>query len=495
MFRSKRIATTILALTVMLTMALSACSSKSASPSPQTTSSVLPQPSSSPDLEPVNLVWYLRRSAPNNAESVVKKANELIKQKINATVDFKFVNPGDYDTKMQLVMSSGEVYDLAYTSLARNPYLNNVNRGAYVAIDDLLAKYPDVKGKFVDELWDAVKVNGKTYGVPNRQIMSNQPGMWFKKDLVQKYNIDVTKIKSMSDLTAIFQMIKDKEPGVIPTRGGQAEMIGLFAPYIPQVEGLNIDTKTWTVMDPYTEIPAIYQDYQVMRDWYQKGFFPQDVATLKDEVPLLKSGKVFSRYGRQTPGGEALGLTTYGFETINFATNKPVISKTSVLSTITAISSTSKNPDRAMMLINLMNTDKELINLLSFGIEGQDYKKVSDNRIEPIPNGYIFPAWMLGDVFNTYLIPGQPDDVWEQTKKVDASADIDPLMAFNFDPTPVQTEIANLGAINDGGALINGLDDPDKVIKILNDKRKAAGLDKVVAEVNRQLAEWRKTAK
>ncbi len=38
-----------------------------------------------------------------------------------------------------------------------------------------------------------------------------------RKDLVDKYNIDTTKIKSLDDLDAVFKIIKDNEPGIIPT--------------------------------------------------------------------------------------------------------------------------------------------------------------------------------------------------------------------------------------------------------------------------------------
>ena len=42
-----------------------------------------------------------------------------------------------------------------------------------------------------------------------------------------------------------------------------------------------------------------------------------------------------------------------------------------------AISIVSKNPERAMMFLNLLNTDEYLRNLLAFGIEGVHYDLVN----------------------------------------------------------------------------------------------------------------------
>ncbi|WP_284642014.1 ABC transporter substrate-binding protein [Paenibacillus silviterrae] len=442
---------------------------------------------------PEKLIWYVRYSEPANAKAVVAKANELIQSKINATLDLRFINPGDYDNKMQLIMSSGEEYDLAFTSAWANNYLNNVDRGAYIPLDDMLVKYPDLQTILRKEVWNAVKVKGHTYGIPNNQIMVSQDGIWFKKDIAEKYGLDVQNVKSLEDLGKLYAAVKEKEPAIIPLRAGTVSFG--FNSYVPNVENLfSIDTATWKV---YDKTQNYVDEYKAFREWYQKGYFPQDVATLKDETSLIKAGKIFSRYGRQKPGGDAELRAAYGFDVVQTATGKPIIGRSAALSTLTAISATSKKPELAMQLIHLVNTDKDLINLLSFGIEGADYTKIGDKRIEKKPGSYELPSWIVGNVFNSYLLPGQPDDVWEQTKKVNETAQIDPLISFNFDRTSVENEMARLTAIEKEfqPILDNGLDDTDKILKLREEKMKAAGFDKVLAEVQRQLDEWRKTQK
>ncbi|MNV79495.1 hypothetical protein D3C71_1730490 [compost metagenome] len=146
------------------------------------------------------------------------------------------------------------------------------------------------------------------------------------------------------------------------------------------------------------------------------------------------------------------------------------------------------------MLLELMDTDKDLYNLMTFGIEGQDYKKVSANRIEKIADTYQFDAWQLGNQFNAYLLPGQPDDAWEQTKKMNEGVVVDPLADFSFNRTPVQNELVQISAVYKEFNVIlkNGLDDPDAAVKRFKDKLKQAGEEKVKAEIQKQLDEWRK---
>jgi len=441
------------------------------------------------ELEPVDLIWYMRGDEPANAASVMAEVNKLLNEKINATLEMRFISPGDYESKMQLVMSSSEVYDLAFTSNWTNNFLNNVSRGAYLPLNDLLELAPDVKTLFQPDIWGAVSTGGKIYGVPNNQIMGDTSGMWFKKDLVDKYSLDVKNVKSLAELTPIFETIKKNEPDVIPLRQGELTWFAKFSPEVTLVEGYSVDTNTWRVWDGAEDLT---DTYKILREWNQKGFFPQDVATLKDENSLIKAGKIFSRYARPKPGLEAELKASHGFEFITTQTGTMTIGAGSVTSTISAISATSKNPERAMMLLNLVNTDKELYNMLVFGLEGQDYTKVGDNRIEPKEGSYALPGWLLGNVFNSYLLPGQADDVWEQTKKLNDESIVSPLINFTFDRTPVENEMAQISAVRAefDPILKNGMDDPDKIFKQRQEKLKTAGQDKVIKEIEKQLAAW-----
>lgn len=98
------------------------------------------------ELQPVKLKWYGVNPKQNDAQSVYDAANKIIQQKLNATVDFQWEDFGVYAEKMKMIAASGEECDIVWTSSWCNPYIDNVNKGAYMPLDDLLDKYaPDVK--------------------------------------------------------------------------------------------------------------------------------------------------------------------------------------------------------------------------------------------------------------------------------------------------------------------------------------------------------------
>ena len=119
------------------------------------------------------------------------------------------------------------------------------------------------------------------------------------------------------------------------------------------------------------------------------------------------------------------------------------------LSTLNAISATSEHPEEALMFLDLLYSDPEVFNALVYGIEGRHYNKTGENRVELIPNsGYVISSgWEFGNQFNQWLLPSQPDDLWEQTKQINANAQKSTAYGFVFDHANVRTEVANCRAV------------------------------------------------
>ena len=193
-------------LTIMIflfTMLLSACGSSSkpdaaATGTPAATATAAPSaaantPASLPE---VKLTWYFPGNWPQpEQDQVFAEVNKVIKAKINATVDFKPFSFGDYDQKMKVVIASGEPYDLAFTSNWTNNYAQNVAKGAFLPLDDLLAKYaPQSFASVPKTFWDATKVKGKIYGFVNQQISARTPTVGIPKALADEYKFDINSL-------------------------------------------------------------------------------------------------------------------------------------------------------------------------------------------------------------------------------------------------------------------------------------------------------------
>ena len=438
----------------------------------------------------VSLKWYIRIAEPKGAAEVVAEVNKYLKEKINATVDIVFVQPGDYDQKMQMAMAANEKFDLVWTANWANDYQNNILRGAFLELNDLLKATPDLQKFYSDDIWDAVSVNGTIYGVPNNQVLYDQSGLWFVKDVVEQYNLPIEDVKKMEDLTPIYQAVKDNEPNMIPVRDGQP---GIFQERMTGVgtTGISID-KDGNVTDRLDETMPMYR---IMRDWYEKGFFPSDVATMTDETSLIKAKKIFSRYSRQLPGVSEKHRINYDYDVVNIATSEPILSRSGVQSTITAVSATSENPIRALKLVELMQTDKYLANLMFYGIEGRDYEKDPENpnRITRSSDSYYVSEFLVGNQFLGYILPAYYDTVWEETDEANKAAPVDPFIGFSFDPTPVEREVTQMAAVSKeyGKIVSNGLQDPDVVVPEYMEKLDTAGKQKVMDEIEKQFNEWK----
>ena len=192
---------------------------------------------------------------------------------------------------------------------------------------------------------------------------------------------------------------------------------------------------------------------------------------------------------------EAEFAIAVGFDVVDIPTGKPGISAGSVLATMNGISSTSKNPERAMMLLELLYSDKDLYNMMVFGIEDKHYKKIDADFVEPIADsGYAGLAWELGNQFNAYYTKGQIKGTWEETIKVNEEAVASPLLGFNYNGEPTKTENAQIDAVmaEYKPGLISGTLDPEKKLPEFLDKLKKAGIDKVIEDMQAQIDQWRK---
>jgi putative aldouronate transport system substrate-binding protein len=220
--------------------------------------------------------------------------------------------------------------------------------------------------------------------------------------------------------------------------------------------------------------------------------------TLKNQDAETKANKIVGGIGGNwKPGGLAEVSAKNGYEVVGAPISPTIIKTAGITATINSIVASSKNPERAMMLIELVNSDKELFNLLSFGFENEHYKKIDDNTIEVVKDTkYSALNWVFGNVFNGYLVKGQEKDTWEQTKEMNKNGKPSVALGFSFDAAPVKTELAQCQTVIDEylPGLGCGASDISKKLPEFIQKLKAAGADAIITETQKQLDAW-KTSK
>lgn len=439
-----------------------------------------------------NLIWYTIGTPQKDTEKVQAELNKYLKEKINTTVEIKQVDWGDYSKKMQVVINSGEDYDICFTCSWANDYLPNARRGAFASLDDLLEKYGKETKSAVDQrFWDGAKIDGKTYAIPTNKEIGVAPMFVFTKEYVDKYNIPYKDIHTLQDLEPWLKLIKEKEPDVVPFYTTKDYSVPVKFDKIVDPVGIFYTDKSLKAANLY-ETEEMKKQLETMRKYYLAGYINKDAATTSDN----KAVKRFVTKGDGQPFAESLWGKDLGYPVVASPIMDTYITNGSTTGAMQAISANSKNKEKAMQFLNLMNTDKYVRNILNYGIEGTHYEKISDNKIKLLPESkqYQVPYFSLGNLYKTYLLDGDPDNKWDEFKKFNDASIPAADLGFNFDTTPVNTEVAGLKNVLEefGPALNTGSVDPNEFLPKLNEKLKSAGIDKIVKEMQSQADKWKK---
>ncbi|WP_239617907.1 ABC transporter substrate-binding protein [Cohnella mopanensis] len=483
-------------------------SAKASEPSaPAESSAAASETPKASDLPEYEISLYFPGTPPKDEKEIEAKINEHIKPLINATVDIRMIDWGQYDQKMTLSVSGREAMDIIFTA-AWNGHATNVAKGAYLPLNEpggLLETYGQgIKSVVSDAILGGAQIKGKNYGVPALKEMAEEGGILYRSDIADELGLTekIEAAKTPADLVPILEEVKAKKPQLIPLhlKDGENFNSHYFAKYDylgdTKLEGAVMKTGTDTKVVPAMELPIYKETLAVTRELFTKKLVNQDAATSQlSPQDALKKGNVFMVVSPLKPGKDAemaastglIGkLKQHGMTAITTSTGETTGS-------MLAISSTSKDPARAMMFINLLYTDKELNNLINFGVEGEHYIRngeiISDG---PKKADYsIGAAWMLGNQFLNYVWDTESPDKWAQFKAFNESTVNSPALGFTFDSEPVKAQVTALKNVQTEFApgLDTGAVDPSKADAYLA-KLKKNGLDQVIAEKQKQLDEF-----
>lgn len=497
----------LLCLALVLIMALASavgCSKPATAPAPEAPAES-GGASEASNLEPFQLTWYfIGNGQQEDVALIEEKVNEYLKDKINATIKLQCFQWGDeYEDKLKQMIASRQEFDICFTAAWVNNYMQNAVKGAFVPLNDerdLLSKYaPKTKALLGEDFLAGSQIDGINYGIPANKEKAHSWGFIIKKDLVDKYGFDISTIKSLEDLEPMLKVIKEKEPNVygLEALDGESPIKLLDWDVVGDDKCPGVvynDTKDYKVFNEF-EKPETMELLKTVRKYYEAGYIRKDAASVTDYNADEAAGKIFAATKSLKPGKDAEMSLTHGFEWVQVYITPPVISSRDTMGSIQAISTTSKNPERALMFLELFNTDPYLNNLINFGIEGKHYVKVSDNIIKAGPDQTKYnpgTGWMFGNQFINYLYESEDPRKWEQFEEFNGQATGTKTLGFNFDPSPVKNEIAAINNLWDKyvPALETGSIDPEINVPKFNEELKAAGIDKVIAEKQRQLDDW-----
>lgn len=447
------------------------------------------------------LLMYQIGDKPENMDKLMEIANKRIKEKTGATLDMQYIGWGDWDQKMSTIISSGENYDISFV---RN-YVANSQKGAYANITDLAKeKAKDAYDQLDPAYIQGNLIDGKLYGFPVNANVFSQQVLTFNKEYLDKYNIDISGINSYQDATEVLKKFHEKEPNIAAFAIGQSFSLSPSSfDYLVNKDfpfAISLEGDSTKIINQYSD-PAYMKDLKTMREWYEEGFIPTDAATSNTEYPM-EGNTWFMREETQGP-------MDYGDTALSNAAGKELVSRpiTSPLKTTVnaqmanfSISNVSKNKEKAMEVIGLLNSDPELLNGLVWGVKDEAWEKLEGNKIKLLegykPNTHM-AAWNTGNNKILYTQDTITDDMIAKRDDSIKNAKESPCLGFNFKTDKVKTEMTNISNVMNRyrASLTTGSVDPEETVaKLVSDLDKA-GWKKVQEDMQKQYDEFLKSNK
>lgn len=460
----------------------------------------------------------------NRTEEVLAKINEKLTEKVNAELAIQWIEWTDWQTKYNLALAtqSGEI-DLIGTA---TDWLNawpNIQKGAFLPLsEEKLQTYaPQTWANVPAENWDLCKYDGQIYLIPEDEYSQwTNHGFMYRGDWARAAGLE-NGVHSWADLKVYFQYIKDNMPDVIPWDAN-----GNGSSYAPQmaggwqtshttnvyIEGVGVDLfygvskdDPYTLSTYYLEGDELVNFATEMKAWADAGFWRTDVLNYTGDVAAeMEEGKTGAhQHHTQTWTGERttmekkqpgsdLGFFWFGEEMNN-------VVGLNITHGAMAVANTSANPERALMVYDLMRNDEEIYRLMQYGIEGDMYTLDE--------NGYIVRPenWddgTMGVSMNYWW--GRRDELelrsadrdWEAIDKLYAQYDevkINyPYGRVVFDLSSIQMYLDNLSNVYNTymPRIVFGMvDDPAAYVAEFRQKLKEAGIDICMEEIQRQINE------
>ncbi|MDO7907869.1 extracellular solute-binding protein [Paenibacillus sp. JX-17] len=498
-----------IALAVTLLMALLAgCSGSSGSGTETGGSDASGGQSSS---KKVTLQFYMLGDAPKDLSTIEAEVNKLAEKDLNANVKFNYTTWTDWDQKYKLLLSSGQSIDLIFTA-DWTQYQAYAKKGAFLALDDLLPKAAPELQKFVpQEMWEAVKIDGKIYTVPStyKEYVTN--GFVWREDLREKYNLP--KPTDLASYEAYMDGIKQHEPQMRPVSLNSDVKGNLHDRYTELVTksigalpyGIGIKYEKPTEVYKYWGSDEQKEELNTLKRWSEKGFIPKNVLNVKDTLQdQVTSGKAASIFGDNPTRYNDMKIKIasthpdWKLEYYPFPLTTGFATPVHPIHNGFAIPKSSKNPERALQFYEKLVTDKRYNLLTQYGIEGKNYtvengyyKLAGDATSNGFPreamNGWAWrnPEYMLFDEGF--------DGVKEIFEELDKIQKPDLFTGFAEDYTSYQAEKAALEQVEKQYLypLQAGLvDDVNQGLDTFLQKAQQAGLDKIQSEYTKQWQEY-----
>jgi len=327
---------------------------------------------------------------------VLDLINAILTEKVNAEIQIKWIEWSNWTTNYALALATqnGDI-DLVGTATDWLEAWQNTRKNAFLPLsEEMLETYaPLTYASVPAENWELCKYNGEIYLIPEDNYAQwTNHGFMYRGDWAAEAGLD--GVHSWEDLGEYFAYVKE-EKGIIPwdadgsgSSYSQQLSGGWMTSHTPAIyiEGIGVDLfygeskdNPYTVSNVWIEGDELVEFAETMKEWAEAGYWRADVLNYSGDVEAeMKEGLTAARQhhtqswtsGRtnleEAQPGSDMGFFWFGEEMGNLVA-------LNITHGAMAIAKTSKNPERALMVYDLLRNDPEIYRLLMLGVEGVQY--------------------------------------------------------------------------------------------------------------------------
>ncbi|MCL2079996.1 MAG: hypothetical protein FWH17_09190 [Oscillospiraceae bacterium] len=405
----------------------------------------------------------------------------------------------DYQFELQSYIERDNQVDLIFTGVIStgvygksNSYRNAYHNGLLLPLDSIMPDTLKDTFTFTEKRWAAMRINGEIYGFPTDPIYARVPTLEVKGDEVPE---GIT-----SDLSSLLPFLDSLD--------NQSDEYRL--------ELLNHFEAVCNYLGYYYIGGGVAIDYEGQAfNLFEDDAFNTYVATARQ---FVETGYIIPEPDPELPPLSAMvyiGSGGAGDVMSNLERKSYVIGdEFNILteSSAVGIAKTSRHPEKALTLMSLLLSDRELADLLVYGVSDIDYRLEDGIVFSQAPQ---FMTWCTG--LYAFTSPSHSDVLakGEVLDRYNEQAQVCPITGFYFDdrgheeamlalveivdayvfPPIVETynvggEVVIISNLPTHGILTGHEPNWANILAQLNTELKSAGIDAMVSEINGQYAEW-----
>ncbi len=498
------------------------------------------------ELEPVTIKWVYNNAESEKTQDVLEVFNEKLQELLpNTTVEFQFVS--DYKTNWPLLIASGESMDIAWAGY-NTPFQQDVEDGNLLGLSELMEAYaPNLMAE--KETWEkayaSATMDEELWGIPCIQpvVAESQQFLFFPS--VEPYlDFEALEAEFRASKKLTEKMLDILEAGIQAGIDDGAFKVGdpswwigtAFSRYASLLGYMSLGTEGYNmVFDPEAENPEVMYCWEVPEykmaveryaKWYDMGWVTETQILGQSPDDVIDTFGFSNAWNGSWAGCDENGIkllsATNGSKTM--MTNLPTEGYVgpSVFgseSSYLAIPYTSENPERAMMLLNILHDEpgtpgNDLMNLLCYGFEknSEEAKEYGwynysaeeiDGQLQVvIPEGqqskHTMTNWALGNTFKIMHDGGSLTTTAAKEYALSFYTDIYPQLkrtavaGMIVDYSGLQAETDAIATVHSEyypqlSSGCGGVDNVEATFESAFKKLEEAGLSKVKAELQAQV--------